>query len=114
MVVEFFCVVAIILKRHPELRLNKILDAQKLIADAVGLYGTNTVSASPNADAAGTKDPSTEEFQARILHENFKRESVSITSMFFAKATVQFVMYDCDIIAHVENAAASVYECPIQ
>ena len=28
MVVEFFCVVAIILKRHPELRLDKVIRIQ--------------------------------------------------------------------------------------
>ena len=46
--------------------------------------------------------------------EDFKHESVSTTSMFFAKSTVQFIMYETNIIEFVENSAASVYECPIQ
>ena len=75
----------------------QILDAQKLIDDAVELYGGNSI------DPVG-----------KSLTENFKRESVSTTSMYFAKATVQFVMYETNIIEFVENAAASVYECPIQ
>jgi len=46
--------------------------------------------------------------------EDFKHESVSTTSMFFAKSTVQFIMYESNIIEFVENSAASVYECPMQ
>jgi len=116
MVVEFFCVVAIVLKRHPELRLNKILDAQKLISDAVAMYSKEkSASAGQNFTAEGNeKEVTSTPVKDSNCGEDFKHESVSTTSMFFAKSTVQFIMYETDIIEFVENSAASVYECPIQ
>jgi len=97
MVVEFLCVVATILKRHPGLQLNKTLDTQTLIDKAVQLY---------QEKAAETKDDKG--------FVKFQREAVSTTSMFFAKAAVHFIMNETNIIDFVEGAAASAYECPIQ
>ena len=110
MVVEFLCVVATILKRHPELQLSKTLDTQSLIDMAVNLYAKEKCTAASAAADEGGEEPTTKQSASYY----FKREAVATTSFFFAKATVHYIMYQTNIIDFVEGAATSAYECPIQ
>ena len=97
MAVEFFCVVAVVLKRHPELQLNETLDTQKLMNKSIETYA---------------KEKKTSNLLT--AKSDFEHEAVSTTSLFFAKSTVHFIMYETNIVDFMENKASSVYECPIQ
>lgn len=97
MAIEFLSVVATVVKRHPELQFRHVLNVQELIHTAVDLYKKDKNLGGKFQDA----------------EDKFMRESVSLTSVFFAKSIIQCVVED-GLIGLIEKSSHSAHECPIQ
>jgi len=124
MAVETFCVISTIMKRHPEIRLGKQeeLDIGKLIDDAVQLYwGSRDSNAKRSSHSNVVPDTPIEQQDLPFDYSNFNsarrkffNESVSTTSIFIAKVTVNTILNNVSLAEALENAASSKYQCPVQ
>merc|ERR1711884_108524 len=111
-VVELFCVMGTIIRRHPELSFgeNEVLDLPKLIDQAVEMYSRHGKPQSNVSVPTANKFewPSSQKEDSR--RKQFFEESVSTTSIFLAKATINRILNDVGLTQTLENAALSKYQ----